>query len=176
MATKKCDDCGKTVSTRASKCPHCGAPVNPVLSPKVLRSLVIGGAIMIFGIAGVVAVKQLQAPASSGVASVQRQARTSTSAATSDEGMAPYLKLESWQQTYRAESGGTVITGVIRNTADRELRYAGIEFNVYNSSGNQIGKVWDSMHGLDAGAVWEFRTAALPTEAADVKFRKIFGR
>jgi hypothetical protein len=27
MATRKCKDCGKQVSTRAKQCPHCGAPV-----------------------------------------------------------------------------------------------------------------------------------------------------
>lgn len=27
MATQKCKECGKTVSTKANKCPHCGAPI-----------------------------------------------------------------------------------------------------------------------------------------------------
>lgn len=41
MALKKCDECGEEVSTKAEKCPNCGAPVGATANEKRLGCLVI---------------------------------------------------------------------------------------------------------------------------------------
>ena len=43
MATEKCGDCGNTISTSATKCPHCGRPLRaPISGAKILIVLLAG--------------------------------------------------------------------------------------------------------------------------------------
>ena len=40
MAVKPCKECGKTVSSKAGKCPHCGAPVKRSGSSQVVSAII----------------------------------------------------------------------------------------------------------------------------------------
>lgn len=46
MALIKCSECGKDVSTKADKCPHCGAPVVPPKTKKRSGCLILVGALV----------------------------------------------------------------------------------------------------------------------------------
>lgn len=50
----------------------------------------------------------------------------------------------------------TKITGIIRNTSDKTYSYVSIRFNLYDSSGNQIGTAVAAMNDLKAGGTWKF--------------------
>ena len=53
MALRKCKECGENVSTKAKRCPHCGAPVNQL---NLAESLVVSlfAVIVLFVVIGII--------------------------------------------------------------------------------------------------------------------------
>lgn len=70
----------------------------------------------------------------------------------------------------------STITGVAKNESDHILRYACVEFNVYDAKGAQIGTASASTTNLEAGGQWKFKAAARELSfASDWKLVEAYG-
>lgn len=71
-------------------------------------------------------------------------------------------------RTLHAESGDYTwyIEGTVTNRCDHDLGYAQVEFNFYDTDGNQTGSGMDNINNLAAGQTWSFKKSVYETEGA----------
>ncbi len=53
------------------------------------------------------------------------------------------------------------ITGVAKNTTNKNYSYASIEFTVYDADGNNLGTAWTNINNLASGDTWQFEASLL---------------
>lgn len=58
------------------------------------------------------------------------------------------------------------IEGKVINTCDRDFGYAQVEFNFYDSSGNQVASGLVNINNLAAGQTWSFKKSVYETETS----------
>jgi hypothetical protein len=68
------------------------------------------------------------------------------------------------------------ITGIVENRTGRDLNYAQIIFNLYDSDDNQVGSVLANVNGLEAGGRWSFEAVCFGRRYATYKPFKAIGR
>ncbi len=65
------------------------------------------------------------------------------------------------------------IVGTLKNTTNREYGYVQIEFNLYDSGGNQVGSTLANVNNLEAGRTWKFEAPVLTGNAAEAQVKNI---
>lgn len=65
------------------------------------------------------------------------------------------------------------VTGTIRNRSNKQLSYVGVEFNLYDNAGNQIGNTLTNITHLEPGGTWNFEAPVLETRATQAKLKEI---
>ena len=73
----------------------------------------------------------------------------------------------------RQNSGWVTITGIVRNTSGKDLSSVSIYFDLYDSSGNQIGSATDYISNLSANGTWSFEATGYEEKVARFEFRSI---
>lgn len=58
------------------------------------------------------------------------------------------------------EKYSTYFTGIVKNNTDDDMRYAQIEFSLYDKDGNLLGSAWDNISNLKAGGTWKFKASS----------------
>jgi len=81
------------------------------------------------------------------------------------------LTVVDWQ--FRQGDYSGEITGIVRNDSSRTYDYAQIEFNLYDSAGNQVGSTFDNINNLAPGATWRFKAIVFEDEAAYARLEGI---
>lgn len=71
------------------------------------------------------------------------------------------------------EFGSNMIVGTVKNNSGKQYSYAQIEFNLYDSDGNQIGSTFDNINNLEPNKVWKFSAVILEENFSEVKFKGI---
>jgi hypothetical protein len=56
-----------------------------------------------------------------------------------------------------------------------KLMYAQITFNLYDSSGAQVGSAIANINGLEAGGRWNFKASTFGTDFKKYKFSELSG-
>lgn len=69
----------------------------------------------------------------------------------------------------------TTVSGIIKNTSQKTYSYLDIYFNLYDSSGNQIGTAFAVISDLKAGGTWKFEATGFVGGAANFEFSSING-
>lgn len=71
-------------------------------------------------------------------------------------------------RTLHTESGDYTwyIEGRVVNRCDHDLGYVQVEFNFYDTSGNQVSSGLDNVNNLSAGQTWAFKKAVYETETS----------
>ncbi|WP_197204086.1 FxLYD domain-containing protein [Crateriforma conspicua] len=70
---------------------------------------------------------------------------------------------------------GITVKGVVENRRNRKLSYAQITFNIYDSSGAQVGSAAANINGLEAGGRWKFEAHGLTEKGTSYKFSELSG-
>lgn len=70
---------------------------------------------------------------------------------------------------------GITISGVVYNRNKRKLTYAQISFNLYDSSGAQVGTALANINGLEPDGAWKFSAIGLADDASKYKFDDMSG-
>lgn len=80
--------------------------------------------------------------------------------------------------TITAERASTYakITGIVENRRSQKLSYAEINFNLYDSSGNQVGTAFANITGLERGGRWRFEATGFASKVDSYKFESLTGR
>ncbi len=65
------------------------------------------------------------------------------------------------------------IIGTLKNTTSREYGYIQIEFNLYDSGGNQVGSTLANINNLEPGRTWKFEAPVLTGEATEAQVKNI---
>lgn len=71
------------------------------------------------------------------------------------------------------EFGSDMIVGTVKNNSGKQYSYAQIEFNLYDSDGNQIGSTFDNINNLEPDKAWKFSAIILEENVSEVKFKGI---
>jgi hypothetical protein len=66
---------------------------------------------------------------------------------------------------------GWHIKGVVENDSGKEYGYVQIEYNIYDSSGNQIGTAFDSINNLEAHGRWRFDAEVPSSDRGATSFK-----
>lgn len=72
-----------------------------------------------------------------------------------------------------SEYGNLIIVGEAVNNSNREIPYAQVMFNLYDSSDAQIGSAFDNVTNLEPGKTWRFRALVPHDETATAKLKSI---
>ena len=159
MAMKKCKECGTDVSSDAKVCPKCGKDQrNFFMKHKVITFILV---VIVLGvIAGVGGSNTTNNP--SGDGTMKTNTATEKFTLVSDE--------------MTSDSFSTYIQGEIKNNTDKTYSYAQVTFNVYDSSGAQIGTAVDNINNFEPNGTWRYKAIALTTDkVASYKFVEITG-
>ena len=76
------------------------------------------------------------------------------------------------QGTY--DGYGYYVTGTIVNNTNKQYTYVQVTFNLYDSSGAQIGTALDNINYLEANGTWKFSAIGI-ADAASYKLAEITG-
>jgi len=79
----------------------------------------------------------------------------------------PPLEILSHNMDYN-EYGNLIITGIAKNTKNRELSYAQIDVKFYDNEGNVISNSLDNINNLGAGETWKFEVMYLGLDTYNV--------
>jgi hypothetical protein len=71
--------------------------------------------------------------------------------------------------------GAGSIDGRVRNGGPKALRYAQVEFGLYDKDGSQVGSALATVNGLGPGDVWDFSAGVLPDNVASYKVQGLTG-
>ena len=82
------------------------------------------------------------------------------------------VSVSSWRLT-TGQFGNKIITGVATNNTDQQVSYAQIEFNVYDTSDNQVGSTITNITNLEPHGKWEFQAPVIEDSATKVKLKKV---
>lgn len=63
------------------------------------------------------------------------------------------------------------VHGTIKNNTSKDYSYVSVSFSVYDSSGNNLGTVMDSINNLSAGETWSFTAELLYTDSMPVSYK-----
>lgn len=137
-----CRDCGAMVSTKARACPSCGAPRG---RGRGCGWFLLWAIVLLVSLWFVVILPQV---------------RSVTSMKMAESG---------W--LFIRDSGRCSIKGEAENVSGSELRSVIVEFNLYDSSGAQVGTALDTTSNLDAGATWKFEAIGYAPTATTAQFR-----
>lgn len=166
---KKCNSCGADIAKSAKVCPNCGAKNKKPIYKRVWFWILIAFLVIAVISAGSgssentntnspAALGKNNAPASD---NSSQQAETPT--ATPKEEKKEDFTIEGDVAT-ESDAFTTYITGIIKNNTDKEKSYVQVTFNLYDSSGNQIGTAIDNINNLASGGTWKFKAAALTSD------------
>jgi hypothetical protein len=85
------------------------------------------------------------------------------------------LTLDLKSITTERDSFGITINGVVFNRNKKKLSYAQISFNLYDSSGAQVGSAFANINGLEPDGAWKFSAIGLAETASKFKFDDMSG-
>lgn len=77
--------------------------------------------------------------------------------------------------TGKTDEYTTTVSGIIQNASQKTYSYLTISFNLYDSSGNQIGSADATIRDLRAGGTWKFEAVGFVGNAAKFDFSSIDG-
>lgn len=77
--------------------------------------------------------------------------------------------------TGKTDEYTSTVSGIIQNTSQKTYSYLTISFNLYDSSGNQIGSASATIRDLQAGGTWKFEATGFVGNAARFEFSSIDG-
>lgn len=159
MSLIKCPECGKQISSEVKNCPKCGYPLKK--SGAFL-------AIMGWVVAGVLVVSMFSCePRNQNLNTGNNDSKPSHVVA---ETRSVDVIEDKW---CRGEFGTKAICGVVENNTDRQYSYVGIEINLYDASGVQIGSTLDNVNNLEPGGKWKFHAYVLEGEAVSYKIKNV---
>lgn len=70
---------------------------------------------------------------------------------------------------------GGEISGTIVNRRGRKLSYAQVSFNLYDTSGAQVGSAFANINGLEPGSRWNFKASSLGKDFKTFKLNEMSG-
>ena len=70
---------------------------------------------------------------------------------------------------------GCEITGTVVNRTGKKLKYAQIQYNLYDASGAQIGSALANINGLEPGGRWNFKAIGVGKGVKTFKFSEMSG-
>jgi hypothetical protein len=76
-------------------------------------------------------------------------------------------------QFERDPFGTRMLVGKARNNTSRTLKYAVITFNLYDSSGAQVGYTTANINNLGSGVVWKFKALIIENGVVSAKITDI---
>lgn len=71
--------------------------------------------------------------------------------------------------------GSRSIVGLVKNNSSRALRYAKIEFSLYDGNDAQVGTAMTNITNLQAGGYWNFEVHILERKAVAAKLVELSG-
>lgn len=77
------------------------------------------------------------------------------------------------QGTY--DGYGYYVTGTIVNNTNKQYTYVQVTFNLYDSSGAQVGTALDNINYLEANGTWKFSAIGISDDVASYKLAEITG-
>lgn len=83
--------------------------------------------------------------------------------------------LELLNSTTQKDDYSTYIVGTIRNNSDKEYSYVGVEINLYDKDGAQVGSTLANTTNLEAGGKWKFKAVVLEDGVKSFKIKDISG-
>lgn len=76
---------------------------------------------------------------------------------------------EGWGFSMGEHSGE--VTGTVKNSSSQQFSMVMIEFNLYDSEGNQVGTATDSVSNFEPGGSWNFKAGVFESKAQQAKFK-----
>ena len=144
MALSQCLDCDGPVSSRALKCPRCGAPVNA--KARTIVGIALASVIFtVLASAAMIATRQSDG-------TPDRRPATSSRIGFHDNA----LRLMSHQLI--VENGYYKIVGEVENTSNERMDYVNVRFKVYGLDGSRLASPSDATSGLGPRERWRFKT------------------
>jgi len=70
---------------------------------------------------------------------------------------------------------GDRITGIVRNNTGRDYSYVQVEFNIYDSTGAQIGSTMDNINNLEPHGTWRFSAYVFESNGTKCRLKDITG-
>lgn len=70
---------------------------------------------------------------------------------------------------------GYYVTGTIVNNTNKQYTYVQVTFNLYDSSGAQVGTALDNINYLEANGTWKFSAIGISDDVASYKLAEITG-
>ena len=67
------------------------------------------------------------------------------------------------------------VNGTIKNNTDKQYSYVQVTFNLYDSSGAQIGTAMANINNLEGNGTWKFKAIGGTENAASYKLAEITG-
>lgn len=86
----------------------------------------------------------------------------------------PPISVESFQWA-RDEYGSRVLRGTAVNNSQKTLKYAQVEFNLYNKDGTQVGSTFANINNFEPGGRWQFEAYVMEKSATKAKLKDITG-
>lgn len=157
----KCKTCGADMADNAKVCPSCGAKNKKPFYKRVWFWLVVVLAIII-----------IAAVAGGGNSSSGGSAQPAGTSQTAVPATAKPDKYEIvGDLSVESNPFGYYISGVIKNNSGRDLSYLQVEFNLYDSDGNQVGTALDNISNLEKDGTWKFKAAGIDTDKTVVSYK-----
>lgn len=177
MALIDCQECGNEVSTEAETCPHCGFPLDSEakehpeekdseqkgISPIVVWGCGCFGLIFAFSVFMIIAIALN--PSSDGQVDLNE--------ANIQQSIKKLKVIESHVES--GEYGSRYIVGKVKNNSDDQYSYVSVEFNLYDSQGNQIGSTMDNVSNLEPESTWRFKALVHEEGTTSYKLKEISG-
>ncbi len=93
---------------------------------------------------------------------------------TVEEPTFEFTDFEIGQSEIKYEGYSSYMTGTIKNNSDSvNLEYVEIEFDVYDPSGNLLGRISDTLFGLKIGQTWQYEAMIYYDNAEQIKLNDI---
>lgn len=158
MAMKNCKECGTEISKSAKECPKCGKSQKNFFQKHIVLTV-----ILIIVALGVVA---------GAGGEIDTSSPNSNPIKTNTESE----KFSLVSDKLTTDGFGTYIKGEIKNNTDKSYSYVQVTFNLYDSSGAQLGTAIDNINNLEPNGVWKYKAVGLTTEkVSSYKFVEITG-
>ena len=144
------------------------APYPPTQYPQRKKTTVFGVTVLIALVLIVAFIGRALLRVVASAVSTNTNTASARNGQTADK---PEVELLDWH--FESEEFGSKIVGSVRNNTDEEYGYIQVEFNLYDSDGNQVDSTFTNCNNLEPHKTWQFECPILSDKATSAKFKGI---
>lgn len=160
-----CKVCGAQMPKAVKRCPKCGAKNKKPLYKRIWFWILV---VFIVWINWPTNATQKETVQNNSDENVSEVVATATPIPTREPDALELVNgMDGVDGIYDVDIHSFHVTGVVKNTSNKVIRYAEIEFAMYDSAGNQLGSARDNITNLDAGGTWNFDALGISRTEVD---------